>query len=97
MERPFALGRCVRDNMTTASTSGPETCDAVGGFCLDGLKQPASSFKISLLSALVLAALVVPLTLMFGVKGTAAAVIASAVLPMPLMLKLMDGAREKLE
>jgi O-antigen/teichoic acid export membrane protein len=70
---------------------------AVGGFCLDGLNEPASSFKISLLSAVVLAALVVPLTLMFGVKGTAAAVIASAVLPLPLMLKLMRSARERME
>ncbi len=70
---------------------------AVGCYCLDGLNEPASSFKISLLGAVVLAVLVVPLTMMFGVKGTAAAVVASAVLPMPLMLKLMGNAREKLE
>ncbi len=70
---------------------------AVGSFCLDGLNQPASSFKISFLSALVLAVVVVPLTLMFGVKGTAAAVIASAAFPLPLMLKAMRSAREEMK
>ena len=70
---------------------------AVGGFCFDGLNEPKSSFKISLLSALILTVLVVPLTLTFGVKGTAAAVVASAVLPMPLLQKLMRSARERME
>lgn len=70
---------------------------AVGASCLDGLNVPASSFKISLSSAAILAVLVVPLTLMFGVRGAAAAVVTSAVLPLPLMLKLVRDARETLE
>ncbi len=70
---------------------------AVAAFCLDGLNAPASSFKISLVSAGVLSLLVVPFTLMFGVRGAAAAVVISVVVPLPVMVKLLDDARKRIE
>jgi len=68
---------------------------AVGTQCLDGLNAPESSFKVSLVGMAALMILVVPLTLIFGVNGTAAAVVASAVIPLPWMFRLQREARRR--
>jgi len=65
---------------------------AVGTQCLDGLNAPKPAFKVSLLSVAILAILVLPLTLAFGVSGTAAAVVASAAIPLPWMFRLQRRA-----
>jgi O-antigen/teichoic acid export membrane protein len=70
---------------------------AVGVQCLDGLNAPAAAFKISLLSAAILAILVVPLTAVFGVNGTAAALVASVVIPLPRLFALQRAARSPLQ
>ncbi len=70
---------------------------AVGTQCLDGLNAPESSFKVSLLGVTTLMILVVPLTLVWGVIGTALAVMASATVPLPWMFRLQREARRRLE
>jgi O-antigen/teichoic acid export membrane protein len=66
---------------------------SIGTSFLDGLGVPDSSFRLALSSALILAALIYPLTALFGAVGAAAAVLASVSLPVPLMLKLYYDAK----
>jgi len=65
---------------------------AMGTQCLDGLNAPQPAFKVSLLAVAILTILVLPLTLIFGVNGTAVAVLASAAIPLPWMVWLQREA-----
>lgn len=66
----------------------------IGTSFLDGLGTPASSFRLTLVSAATLAVLVYPLTALAGVSGTALAIAISAAAPLPWMLKLYVRANE---
>ena len=61
---------------------------SIGTSFLDGLGVPDSSFRLALISTLILAALIYPLTALYGAVGAAAAVLASVSVPVPLMFKL---------
>ncbi len=66
---------------------------AVGGYFLDGMGAPKASFQVTTVRALTLAALVFPMTLWGGTRGTAAAGLISVILPLPLMLALFRRAQ----
>ena len=70
---------------------------AVGTQSLDGLNAPESSFRVNLLAVTTLMILVVPLTLAWGVIGTALAVVASATVPLPWMFRLEREVRGRLQ
>ena len=55
---------------------------------LDGLGRPDASFRASLIATLGLAVLIYPLTFRFGSAGAATAALVSALLPIPIILKL---------
>jgi O-antigen/teichoic acid export membrane protein len=62
---------------------------------LDGLGAPASSFQITAIRALVLAALIYPLTACYGIAGSALAAVLSVASPLPLILCLYHRAEGK--
>lgn len=64
----------------------------VGASFLDGLGRPAFSFQLTLIDACALAVLIYPLTAVLGTSGAALAIVVSAVIPMPRMLKLYRRA-----
>jgi O-antigen/teichoic acid export membrane protein len=59
---------------------------------LDGLGAPASSFQITVIRAIVLAFLIYPLTLYYGLTGAALAAVLSVASPLPLILWLYRRA-----
>jgi O-antigen/teichoic acid export membrane protein len=61
---------------------------------LDGLGAPASSFRITIIRALVLAGLIYPLTARYGITGAAVAAVSSVASPLPLILLLYHRAEK---
>jgi O-antigen/teichoic acid export membrane protein len=64
----------------------------VGAHFLDGLGKPNVSFYIASISTVTLALLIYPLTSNFGAAGAAAAVVASAAIPVPIMFRFCRDA-----
>lgn len=65
----------------------------VGGYFLDGMGAPKASFQVTIVRALTLMALVLPMTLSGGTRGTAAAGLISVAVPLPLMLAFFHRAQ----
>jgi PST family polysaccharide transporter/lipopolysaccharide exporter len=61
---------------------------------LDGLGAPASSFQITIIRSLVLAVLIYPLTVNYGLIGSSLAAVLSVASPLPLVLWLYHRAEK---
>jgi O-antigen/teichoic acid export membrane protein len=61
---------------------------------LDGLGAPASSFQITIIRSLVLAVLIYPLTVNYGLIGSSLAAVLSVASPLPLVLWLYNRAEK---
>lgn len=66
---------------------------AVFRYFLDGAGTPKGSFQVTTMRAIAMGALVFPLTIWDGTRGTAAAGLISVILPLPLMLILWRRAQ----
>jgi O-antigen/teichoic acid export membrane protein len=64
----------------------------LGKSFLDGIGAPEASFNTTVLRALVLAAVIYPLTMRYGTTGAAAAALLSVVVPVPVMFMLYHRA-----